>query len=133
MTDYPTDEKALRSFGLMMGGIFTVVGSVLLYKSKLTGATVFGVAAVAFVLPALVRPNLLAGVHARWMKFAEVLGRFNAKVILGLMYMTVFTLTRVLLFVFRKDLLHQKYDPELDSYWSDHESSDDPKRYEKQF
>lgn len=133
MADQPADEKALRSFGLMMGCIFIVVGSILLYKSKLTGATVFGVMAAAFLLPALVRPNLLAGVHSRWMKFAEVLGRFNAKVILGLMYVTVFTLMRVVLFVVRKDLLHRKYDPGLDSYWSDHESSDDPKRYEKQF
>ncbi len=87
-----------------------------------------------FILPALIRPGLLAGVHARWMRFAEVIGAFNAKVILSLVYMTVFTLSRAMLFVLRKDLLERKFDPSLDSYWNNREPmGNDPKRYEKQF
>ena len=94
----------------------------------------FGGIAGVFFLLALVRSSLLAGAYVWWMKFADVIGRFNTRVILSLIYTIVFTLLRVLLFVFRKDLLGRKFDSSLDSYWSDHEPmGNDPKRYEKQF
>ncbi len=134
MSDHPVDKKALRSFGFLMGGVFSFIGAILLYKGKMTAVMVFGGLAAVFILPALICPSLLAGVHAKWMRFAEVIGAFNAKVILSLMYMMVFTLSRAMLFVLRKDLLQRKFDPSLDSYWSDREPmGNDPKRYEKQF
>ena len=134
MLDHSVDNKVLRSFGFLMGGLFFIVSAILLYKGKITAFTVFGGIAGVFFLLALVRVSLLAGVYVRWMKFADVIGRFNAKVILSLIYVTVFTVSRILLFVFRKDLLGRKFDSSLDSYWSDHEPmGNDPKRYEKQF
>ena len=134
MTDLLKDKKALKAFGLMMGVVFSIISVVLLYKNKMTAFTVFGGIAGAFYFSALVYPVLLTGVYVRWMKFAEVIGRFNAKVILSLMYATVFTLFRVFLFLLRKDLLQKKFDSSLDSYWTDHEDmGNDPKRYEKQF
>ena len=134
MTDLLKDKKALKAFGLMMGVVFSIISAVLLYKNKMTAFTVFGGIAGAFYFSALVYPVLLTGIYVRWMKFAEVIGRFNAKVILSLMYTTVFTLFRVFLFLLRKDLLQKKFNSSLDSYWTDHEPmGDDPKRYEKQF
>ena len=117
-----------------MGGVFSIIAVLLLYKGKMTAFIIFGGTAPAFILPALVRPILLAGVYVRWMKFADVVGRFNTKVILSLIYILVFTLSRILLFVLRKDPLQKKFDSSLDSYWSDREPmGNDPKRYEKQF
>ena len=134
MSDLLKDKKALRAFGLMMGVVFSIISAVLLYKNKMTAFTVFGGIAGAFYFSALVYPVLLTGIYVRWMKFAEVIGRFNAKVILSLVYTTVFTLFRVFLFLLRKDLLQKKFNSSLDSYWTDHEPmGNDPKRYEKQF
>mgnify|MGYP001162338134 CR=1 FL=1 len=134
MLDHSVDEKALRNFGFLVGGLFFVVAAILFYKGKITAFTVFGGIAGAFFLLALVRSSLLAGAYVWWMKFADVVGRFNTRVILSLIYTIVFTLSRVLLFVFRKDLLGKKFDSSLDSYWSDHEPmGNDPKRYDKQF
>ena len=134
MSGQPEDKNALRSFGLLMGGVFSIIAAILFYKGKITVFTLFGGIAGLFFLLALVRPSLLAGVYLLWMKFADVIGRFNAKVILSLMYAVIFTLVRVLLFVLRKDPLQRKFDSSLDSYWSDHEPMEnDPKRYEKQF
>ena len=100
----------------------------------MTVFSVFGGIAGTFFLLALICPSLLTGVYVRWMKFADVIGRFNAKVILSLIYTLIFTLFRGLLFLFRKNLLQKKFDSSLDSYWSDHEPVEsDPKRYEKQF
>ena len=96
--------------------------------------TLFGGASAVFVFFALVRPSLLKGIYLRWMKFADVIGRFNAKVILSLVYTVFFTLSRILLFVLRKDTLKKKFDSSLDSYWTDREPIDrNPGRYEKQF
>ena len=134
MSGHPLDEKALKNFGFLMGGVFLIIAVLLLYKGKMTAFIIFGGTAPAFILPALVRPTLLAGVYVRWMKFADVVGRFNTKVILSLIYILVFTLSRILLFVLRKDPLQKKFDSSLDSYWSDHEPmGNDPKRYDKQF
>ena len=134
MPDLLKDKKALKTFGLMMGVVFSIISAVLLYKNKIIAFIVFGGIAGALYFSALVYPVLLTGVYVRWMKFAEVIGRFNAKVILSLMYATVFTLFRVFLFLLRKDLLQKKINSSLDSYWTDHEPmGNDPKRYEKQF
>ena len=134
MSNLLKDKKALKAFGLMMGVVFSIISAVLLYKNKMTAFTVFGGIAGAFYFSALVYPIFLTGIYVRWMKFAEVIGRFNVKVILSLMYTTVFTLFRVLLFLLRKDLLQKKFNSSLDSYWTDHEPmGNDPKRYEKQF
>lgn len=134
MSVQPENKNALRSFGLLMGVVFSIIAAILFYKGKLTAFTVSSGAAGIFFLPALVRPSLLAGAYVRWIKFSGVIGRFNTKVILSLMYAMIFTLFRVLLFIFRKDPLQRKFDSSLDSYWSDHESlGNDSKRYEKQF
>ena len=134
MLGNPEGKNALRSFGLLMGSVFSIIAAILFYKGKLTAFIVSSGVAGIFFLPALVRPNLLTGTYARWMKFADIIGRFNAKVILSLMYTVIFTLVRVLLLVLRKDLLQRKFDSSLDTYWSDHEPmKNDPKSYEKQF
>ena len=134
MSGYPKDENALRSFGLLMGGVFSLIAAILFYKGKVTAFTVFGGIAGAFFFSALVCPRLLAGIYVGWMKFAVVIGHVNTKIILSLMYTVIFTLMRALLFVLRKDSLQKKFDSSLDSYWSDHEPVDsDPCRYEKQF
>ena len=134
MLGHPENKNALRGFGFLMGVVFSIIAIILFYKVTTTASTVFGGIAGIFFFTALARPSLLAGVYARWMKFADVIGRFNAKVILSLMYTILFTLFRALLFMLRKDLLQSKFDSSLDSYWSDHEPvRNDPKRYEKQF
>ena len=128
------DKNKFRSFGFLMGGVFSIIAGFLFYKGKMSVFWLFGGVAGVFLFSALVRPNLLAGVYTGWMKFADVIGRFNAKVILSLMYTLIFTFFRILLFVLRKDLLQNKFDSSVDSYWSNHEPiSNDPKRYEKQF
>ena len=132
--DISQEKSVLRSFGFMMTIVFSIVAGILLYKEKMTAFAVFSGIAGLFFFLALVQPSFLAGVYARWMKFADVIGRFNAKLILTIIYTTVFTLLRIALFISKKDLLHKTFDSSIDSYWHDHESlGSGPERYEKQF
>jgi hypothetical protein len=79
-------------------------------------------------------PTGLLPVYKKWMRFAQVIGDFNTKLILGITYFLVFTSIRMLSSIFRKDPLRRKFESEKDSYWLDCERRDlDPKSYEKQF
>ena len=127
-------EKQLRQFGLMMAGVFSFFGAVFVYKKWIIAAGVLGVLILFFGGMGLAAPRGLLPVFRKWMRFAEVIGNFNAKVILSLAYFFVFTPIRIIASIFREDPLRRKFEPDKKSYWLDCEPRDsDPKRYEKQF
>jgi hypothetical protein len=134
MNTIDPSEKQLRQFGLMMAGVFSFFGAVFIYKTWTITAAVLGVLILFFGSMGLSFPMSLLPIHKKWMRFAEVIGNFNAKVILSLTYFLVFTFIRMVASVFREDPLRRKIEPDKDSYWIDCEPRDaDPKRYEKQF
>ena len=127
-------EKQLRQFGLLMAGVFSFFGGVFIYKKWIIASGILGVLILFFLGMGLLVPIGLLFIHKKWMRFAEVVGNFNAKVILGLAYFLVFTPTRIISSVFREDPLRRKFELNKKSYWLDCEPRDsDPKRYEKQF
>ena len=134
MNPVDPSEKQLRQFGLMMAGVFSFFAAVFFYKTWTIAASVLGLLILFFGSMGLASPLSLIPIHKKWMGFAEVIGNFNAKVILSLTYFFVFTVIRMVASVFREDPLRRKIEPEKDSYWIDCAPRDvDPKRYEKQF
>jgi hypothetical protein len=126
--------KMLRSFGFLMGGVLSVVTLVFAYKEFPKVAATFAVIASCFILFALVAPSKLKKVFSGWMKFGEVVGNFNAKLILGFMFLSVFSVFHFFLILLRKDFLKRKLDSSIDSYWEKREIKDiDVERYEKQY
>ena len=127
-------EKILKHFGFLMGVVFSLVAGILGYKEKFTGAGIFACVAVVFFILGLAAPGILQGVYDRWMRFADVIGRFNTKLILGFIFLSCFSLIRLCFLIFRKDPLKRKFDPALDSYWENHEPMDSsPERYKHQY
>tara|TARA_B100000029_G_scaffold122581_1_gene115923 strand:+ start:82 stop:486 length:405 start_codon:yes stop_codon:yes gene_type:complete len=134
MTSCDPLAKQLRQFGLLMAGVFSFFGAVFIYKKWIIAAWILGVLMMFFLGMGLTVPMGLLPIHRKWMRFAEVVGNFNAKVILGLAYFLVFTPIRIISSVFREDPLRRKFELDKKSYWLDCEPRDsDPKRYEKQF
>ena len=134
MTSCDPSAKQLRQFGLLMAGVFSFFGALFIYKKWIIAAGVLGLLILFFAGMGLLAPMGLTPVHRKWMRFAEVMGNFNAKVILGLAYFLVFTPIRIISSVFREDPLRRKFEKDKESYWLDCELHDsDPKRYEKQF
>ena len=127
--------KILRSFGLLMGSVCSFFTLVLFYKGLKIAPFFLGTLALGFLTVGLVAPRKLQGVQEKWMKFAEVIGRFNAKLVIGFIYMVFFSLMHFIFWVIRKDFMKRKFDLSAESYWQKHEtySDDDSKRYEKQF
>ena len=134
MNSSDPSEKQLRQFGLLMAGVFSFFGVVFIYKKWVIAAGVLGVLILFFSGMGLAAPMGLLSVNRKWMRFAEVVGNFNAKVILSLAYFLVFTPTRIISSAFREDPLRRKFELDKKSYWVDCEPRDsDLKRYEKQF
>ncbi len=126
--------KMLRSFGFLMGGVLSVLTLVFAYKDLPEVAWILALIASCFILLALLAPDKLKRVYTGWMKFGEVVGSFNAKLILGFMFLSVFSVFHFFLILLRKDFLKRKLDPSTQSYWEKRETGDiNVERYEKQY
>ena len=134
MTPIDPTEKQLKQYGLMMAGVLSCFAILFLYKAWNTAAMALAVWVLFFLTLGLFAPTRLERVYRAWMKFGHVVGNFNFKLILGLMYFVVFTPVRMVASLFREDPLTRKIEPEKKSYWHDCEPrSADPKRFERQF
>jgi len=128
-----TNPIAPRRFGLTVGGVFLLLGSIAAWRGHVLSPRVLLGVAGGLIVPALVAPRLLVPVERAWMAFAHVLGTVNTKLILGLLYYVVFTPAGVLRRRFSDPLARRLGGSEA-SYWVRRESGEvDPARYRRQF
>jgi hypothetical protein len=105
-----------RVFGLVFSGAFLVIAAwPLLYKQSPRWWA--GGIAVIFLLVALAKPALLAGLNRQWMKLGLLLGKIVSPIALGILFYGVITPLGVILRLSGKDPLRLKYDASGDSYW----------------
>jgi hypothetical protein len=111
------DTKQLRTFGLMVGGLFALIGlwPAVLRREELRLWPL--VMAVLLVVPALVLPWSLGPVYRLWMRLGHVLGWINTKILLGVIFYGVVTpMGLVRRLVLGKDALQRRFDPQADTY-----------------
>jgi hypothetical protein len=89
-------EKQLKQYGLMMAGVLSCFVALFLYKAWHTPAMALGVWVLFFLTP-----TRLEKVYQAWMKFTEVIGKFNFKLILGLLCFFMFTQVRMVASLFQ--------------------------------
>jgi hypothetical protein len=111
-----TPSGTERRFGLSVGGVFLALGALLAWRNHPTIGTILGVPGALLVLGGLVVPRWLAPVERGWMRFAVVVGAFNARIILGLAYYVVITPVGVVMRLFGRDPLDRRLGTG-DSYW----------------
>ena len=113
----PREDRAqLRNLGLIVGGIFGVIG---LWPAIVRGQNVRSwmvALAVALVLPALVAPRALAPAHRAWMALGGALGWVNTRLILGLIFFGVVTPTGLVLRLAGRDPMRRAFDPDARTY-----------------
>jgi len=111
------NKKELRNFGLTTGAIVAILFGLLLpwlfnYTWPVWPWVISGVLWVwALLLPATLMP-----VYAGWMKVGHVLGWINTRIILGLMFYTVFFAVGLILKSLGKDPMLRKIDKSVESY-----------------
>jgi hypothetical protein len=128
-----TKDRDLRKFGLMVGGVFTVLGLLFLWRHKVHYPYFLWPGAV-LVLSGAILPRALKWIYIAWMSVAFVLGFVMAHVILAILFYLIITPIGLLARVAGKDFLSLKLDRPAKSYWIPRESK--PKSvadYERQF
>ncbi len=118
VADLEDGPRALRQFGLVVGGVFLGVAALLLWRRG-ESAWVWGLAGVGgpLVLLGAAAPMVLRPVRDVWMTLALVMGAVMTRVILTLAFVLVFLPTGLLLRLFGKDLLRRRLEPDAETYW----------------
>ncbi len=114
---HPPEAKQIRSFGLIVGGIFLLIGLwPLVVRAEAPRLWAVGIAA-GLVLPAVLFPKVLTPIYRLWMRVGDALGWVNTRIILSLIFYGLFTpigvIRRVLL---NKDPLQLAFEPEAETY-----------------
>jgi hypothetical protein len=128
----PTDRKQLVTFGVTMAIAFAIVAAIRVWRRGFDAiAITFCVVAAAFALFALVAPSALAPIRRVWMRFAEILGWINTRILLILIFYLVVTPLGLVMRLFRRPPLDMA---RRDSYWTEPpRNSYGDRHYEKQF
>jgi hypothetical protein len=128
-------NRDIRIWALVMTALLAIIGLVqYLHWHHETAARVFWILAAVFFLPGMLAPATLRPAYKLWMKFAAVLAWINTRVILSLTFYLVFTPVGLIMKLFGKDIIKEKWDPKATTYWIEREATPfDPSRYEKQY
>ncbi len=110
------ETRQYRSFGLLVGGIFGLIG---LWPALFRGQNprLWAILlAGLLLLPAVVLPKSLAPVHRIWMAAGHVLGWINTRIILGVVFYGLLTPMGLAMRLLGKDPLRRRFDPKAETY-----------------
>jgi len=111
-----------RHFGLIVGGALALL--TLAPLAWLPPDWILLIVAVPLLVLAVLLPRILWLPNLLWMRFGMVIGRIVQFVSLSILFFGAFTIVSILLRLFGVDRLKSKIEPNLNSYWEDHQSSD---------
>ena len=110
------DTKQLRTFGLMVGGIFCAIGlwpAIVRGQNPRLWAVAIG---VLLLIPALIAPRILGPVYRVWMKAGEALGWINTRILLGIVFYGLITPMGLIRRLFGNDAMRRTHEPGVESY-----------------
>ena len=126
--------RELRWFGLLFLLFFGIVGGIFIWRfSTTTVATVLWVTAAVVTSFYYLIPSFRKPLYLGWMYAVYPIGVTISFVIVASTYYLVITPIGLTLRLFGLRFLETKIDRDADTYWSDHKSLQDTRRYFQQF
>ena len=114
--DAMAEKKELRNFGLIVGGVFFLIGIWPLIRHG-DGMRLWAVALGTILVPlGLVAPTILAPLFKVWMKIGHVMGWVNTRIILGILYFGLITPMGVVMRIFGWDSMRRTLSRDAVSY-----------------
>jgi len=115
-TEHQATLKPLRSFGLIVGGIFALIGlwPMLLHRDtpRVWALTLAGL----LMVQALLLPRTLGPIYRVWMIAGHWMGWVNTRILLALGFYGIVTPMGLAMRVLGKDPMRRKFDPNTDTY-----------------
>jgi len=113
----PVTPKQLREFGLLFGGIFIGLFGLLLpwLKSSAWPLWPWIIGAITGGL-GLVYPLALKGFYALWIKFGNVMGFINTRIIMFILFYLIVAPIGLLMNVMGKDPMRRRFEKDSPSY-----------------
>ncbi len=105
-----------RVFGLIFSGLFCIIA----FFPMLFGGDCRRwalIVAVAWAVPALLFPVVLAPLNRLWAKFGMVMHKIINPVLMGLVFFVTVVPTAFILRLLGKDPMRRKFDTEANTYW----------------
>jgi hypothetical protein len=97
-----------KSFGVSVGAVLLLIAAILVWRERVRTAEIVGGIGAVLLILGLIQPRLLKWPSAIWWKFALVLGYVNARIILSVIFIIVFSPLGLLWRVIGKDPLAKK-------------------------
>jgi Saxitoxin biosynthesis operon protein SxtJ len=129
-----TGDRELRNFGLLVGGVFVLLGVFCGLRGKAYYPWLL-LPGVSLVLLGMAGPKVLKHIYIGWMSLALVLGFVVSHVILTLFFFLVISPLGLVARLAGKDFLRRKLEPQAKTYWLRRARPvrKSPSDYERQF
>ena len=111
-----------RSFGIVFSVIFLIISFWPVISGEFIRLWSLLIAIVLFII-SYAKPNLLHVPNKIWFKFGLFLGVVISPVVMGIIFFLVVTPTGLIMRMFGKDLLRNKFQVNNESYWIKKEKS----------
>jgi predicted membrane metal-binding protein len=125
-----------RSFGMTFAGALALLSAWLLWRGHARWAsTTAGTLAALFFVLGWVAPRVLRPLNALWMKIGVVMNAVVSPVVLGALYLGIFTPYALVMRLRGRDALRRSFDPAAPTYWlaRNHPGADGKRRFDRQF
>ncbi len=110
------NKGTLRQFGLMVGGVFLLIG-LWPFVWRQEPVRIWAVIPGSILAAAgLVAPGLLKYVHQGWMFIGHVMGWINTRIILGLLFYGIVTPMGIVMKVAGRDPMRRAFEPDAQTY-----------------
>ncbi len=128
-----SSPKKLREFGLLVGGVFCLLASILWWRGR-GNYPYFLLPGIALVLMGALFPHALKPLQKAWMTLAILMGWVMTRFLLSLLFYLAITPLGIFMRLTGKDLLDQHIDRKAPSYWKNRpETPSSPGDCEKQY
>ena len=105
-----------RSFGIVFFFVFLIISLwPLIDENPIRVWSIF--VAIIFLILGLMNSKLLTPLNILWFKFGKLLGFIIAPIVMGIVFFVVITPTGLIMKIIGKDLLNNKYNNKIKSYW----------------
>lgn len=111
-----TEAKQLRSFGLLVGGVFAVIG-LFPYVWRAEDVRLWALAlSIMLMVSALAFPRRLKLPYRVWMSLGQALGWLNTRIILSVVFYGLFTPIGWARKLVGEDPMSRSFEPDVETY-----------------